>query len=933
MQLKTISKDFEKKLAEFSAGVISSAEFEKLINIFNDEIKQVYFTTSSEANLIRIIEGMFDKVFLIRECIKYAHYVEILVTVAANSNYLTDILVVNPEFFYWIVNPSTLATTLNEDVLNEEITSTLSAYNSFQPKVLALKAFKRKEILRIGLKDIYLKVSIQEVTNGLSILARSLTTQLYSICYNSVLNKYDIQINKIPYCLVALGKLGGNELNYSSDIDLILIYNRDRKLNNKKLLSELLIETTQLFIRSSADINGGLLYRIDFRLRPDGKNSQLCRSLQEYLNYYESRGEDWERQMLIKLSFLTGNRTLYNKFKTYLIPFIYPSSFTSSPEKQILKMKASIENRLKDEENIKLIHGGIRDIEFSIQALQLLNGGKIVKLQNGNTLQAIEILKDSQLLIEDEAKVLTDGYIFYRRIEHYLQLMNDIQTHVIPEAGEMLEKISFFLAYNSSQEFKGEVARTRRKVRKIYELILSNNDKKSNDRFSLYKINFEDRNRAVDDWQFLRDGKGVTGTRTFDTKSIESFLPTENKIYTYLKNSINPGRTLSNLVRIIKYAEFPSIWYRELSDEAFFIHLMNICEFSQYSIDLFAEDKKLRDFLLSRKVFSKITLNELANTDIKTVLFYFSVQTTVGMLDPVSASGLLSKVIILKVKKIVGEQANNLKWSQEYFVAALGSLGSSELTFFSDLDLIFIVRNSDKYPDLKKHFQNILASLRNNLKPFTVDCRLRPEGKSSQLVWDFEEYKSYFRKRARVWEYQALTKMSFLVGNRWIYGSFTKTAKLFLSQMDTTRIKQELNEMREKISSGKISDSLDLFNIKLNRGGLTDIQFIVQYTILCNADHFIQPLGKSIFDQLKLLTSRKINSSDKNILSNAYNFYKSAELFNQLIFNTTTSKIILEKKKMRLLAKQMNLKSAEHFKAHLKNYSKSVRSIFSKILK
>jgi glutamate-ammonia-ligase adenylyltransferase len=414
VRLNKISKEFEDKLAGLSAGVLSSDEFEKLINIFEDEISRNYFTPSSEANLFRIIQGTYDKVFLIRECIRYPHYVEILTSIAANSNYLTDILVINPEYFYWIVNPSTLNSNLAEAEVEfkKEIKSTLSMFTSFRAKISAIKTIKKKELLRIGLRDIYLTIPVNSIINELSILAVHLSRELFSICYKEILKKYSIHQPPGKYCLASLGKLGGNELNYSSDIDLILFYDKERKSRNRKYLSELLTETTQLFLKTSSEISGGFLYRIDFRLRPDGRNSPLCRSLQEYLSYYESRGEDWERQMLIKVNFLGGSKKLYKEFIDLLTPFIYPAVLSISPKKQILKMKGSLERQIKEEENIKLIYGGIRDIEFSVQALQLLNGGKIVGIRNGNTLEAIEELEKVKLISKREAKTFSDAYIF-----------------------------------------------------------------------------------------------------------------------------------------------------------------------------------------------------------------------------------------------------------------------------------------------------------------------------------------------------------------------------------------------------------------------------------------------------------------------------------------------------------------------------------------
>jgi glutamate-ammonia-ligase adenylyltransferase len=931
VRLNKISKEFESKLAGLSAGVLSSDEFEKLINIFEVEINRVYFTASSEANLFRIINGMYDKVFLIRECVRYPHYIEILISIAANSNYLTDILVINPEFFYWIVNPSTLNKNLTEAEFKKEIKTTISLFTSYRAKINELKTIKRKELLRIGLRNIYSKIPVKNITKELSILAVHLTEELFSICYKEILNKYAIENPPGKYCLVSLGKLGGEELNYSSDIDLILFYDKERKIRNKKYLSELLTEAAQLFLQSSAEITGGFLYRIDFRLRPDGRNSPLCRSLQEYLNYYESRGEDWERQMLIKVNLLGGSGTLYKKFIDRLTPFIYPSAHSVSPKKQILRMKASIERRIKDEDNIKLIYGGIRDIEFSIQALQLLNGGKIEVIRKGNTLQAIEELEKVKLLSTEEAKTFSDAYIFYRKIEHYLQLMNNRQTHVIPEEGELLEKMSSFLGFESSNDFKRQVVDNRNNVRKIYQSILSEEEIQSDADNILTDIVFEDKVRARNDLQYLRDGKGITGTRTFDSKSIESFRKIENQIYEYLEKSIYPDKTLSNFVRIIKGADFPSIWYSELVDKTFFEFLMKVCELSQFSVNLFAEDKELREFFLSRKVFTKISVKDLSFLSTKTILFYLSVQITVDILEPLKASEILSKTIHIKIKSVFELQTRELEWMKDYFVAALGSLGSSALTFFSDLDLIFIVRNTQNYPDAEKQFQIILAILRQELKPFTVDCRLRPEGKSSQLVWDVENSKDYFRNRARVWEFQALTKISFITGDKGLFKNFTKAAVPYISKFDGKNIKREMQDMRKKISPQIITTSFQTFDIKKSSGSITDIEFIIQYFLLCSPVLYNKSLGKNTMKQLYLIGESLDDNSAKIILNNSFNFYKSVELHNQLIFTSTTSKIVLEDKILNSISKKMGYKNPAQFKDDLKTYSSKVRNIYSQI--
>jgi len=299
------------------------------------------------------------------------------------------------------------------------------------------------------------------------------------------------------------------------------------------------------------------------------------------------------------------------------------------------------------------------------------------------------------------------------------------------------------------------------------------------------------------------------------------------------------------------------------------------------------------------------------------------------MLEPLKASEILSKLIHKKIKMFIEEKTKEMEWIKDYFVAALGSLGSSALTFFSDLDLIFIVRNSQNYPNTEKQFQKILALLREELKPFTVDCRLRPEGKSSQLVWDVENSKEYFKNRARVWEFQALTKISFITGDKILFNNFTKTAVSYISRFGEKNIIREMQEMRRQISPQKITTSFEIYDVKKNSGSITDIEFILQYFLLCNPILFYKSLGKKTTEQLYLISESLDDKSAKIILNNAFKFYKSVELLNQLIFTNTTSKIVLEDKILNSISKKMGYKNPAQFKIDLKTYSSKVRNIYS----
>ena len=917
MRIKKLSDDFVNKLAGFSAGSLSSQDFDKLLILFETEIKKHYFTHSSESNLLRIITGMYDKYFFLSECLRYPHHIEILVNIASNSNYLSDILVINPEYFSLIVNPSLLAPEIEKEKFSTEVRERISRYNSLDGKTHALNSFKRREILKVGLKDILGSIEVKGSTEQLSTLATTLTSQLIESCYQFILNKYKIQNIVQEYCIISLGKLGGNELNYSSDIDIIIFYDSESKIGNR-YYSEILSESIGLFLEKCSSSEAGSLYRIDLRLRPDGKSSAVCRSLQEYLDYYESRGSDWERQMLIKAGFLGGSEKLYLNFTKYIDRFVFPSVHFTSPLEQMKKLRKIIEREAEESSsaslsyagtsNIKTIAGGIRDIEFTVQALQLLNAGKNSSLKTGNTLLALGKLQSSKLLSKIETNMLNEAYIFYRRIEHFLQLMNNTQTHTIPESGEIAEKLSHYLGFKSLKEFKDKVGDYRKKVRVIYNSILGEkkNSKIEDNIFNLIK--FKNPPRAATDIVFLREGKGLTVNRKFDKSALEAFGRIEENVNEYLKKADDPDLCLSNFVRVIKQADFPSIWYHEFEDENFLKIFLQLCERSQLVVDLFAEDKILRDGFLSRDFLNEFLSEEINNIRLKNILFRLAVQLTIKLIEPQSASEILSKAVREKIKSASIEFSKKKNWKNDFLIAALGSTGTGSMTFGSDVDLIFAVKNSGKYPKIQNAFQDLLGILKKELSPFSVDCRLRPEGASSQLVWDFNKYIEYLSNRARIWELQSFLKASYVNGNEKLFKQLSESFKTRLTKLSEEEIVKGINEIRTK-SMSTFPAEMNLIDLKKNSGGLSDIEYVAHYFLLSNPDDVLVFVGKTIPQTLKEQTVKSVDKKVLNELADNYIFIKNLEIFNQLAFGSSSSKISTEDNKIDKLTRSIGLES------------------------
>lgn len=930
----TLSKEFINKLAEISAGYLPPQSFDQLIQIIENETAKRIFDHTAESNLIRILQHRFDKAAFLNDCIKFPHYIEILISISINSNYLTDILVRDPEFFYWISNPSNLNSNLEEERFSVSLKDLTSSYKSFGARVNAMRGIKRKELLRIGIKDILNISELAETTEQLSILAKIISAQLFKICYQEVLSKYGLEDINRSYCIAALGKLGGNELNYSSDIDLIIFYDEDSPINHTKEYYEILTEAIYLFIESATAItSSGYIYRVDLRLRPDGRTSHLCRSLSGYLNYYESRGEDWERQMLIKADFVGGDRNLFEKFIIYLQPFIYPSSFSTSPAEQIKRLKNNIEKELKTDEDIKLQSGGIRDIEFAVQALQLLNGGKNKKLRAANTLAAINRLRENNLLNHKETDDLRSSYILYRKIEHYLQLMNDSQTHVIPSDGETLEKLSAYLNFDSVKKFKNEVNRRRRIVRNIYNSILGE-DKTTiqNKTHDIATITFENSKKANDDLLYLREGKGLLGYREFDQKSISAFQKIEYVLIDYLKTSLNPDLVLKNFVRVIRYITFPSLWYNEFLDKKFFRFFLNMCEYGQKAIDLFAEDDDLREIFLTRKVFLKLTKNNIEEFSTKEILFILSAQLNDSLISFREVSNILSEFFKIKIGVLAEEQLDNELKGTGYCIAAMGSFGAGELTFTSDIDLVFIVKDINAASEIQKIFQYFLNTLKAEFTPYDVDCRLRPEGVSSPLTWELKSYKNYIFKRARIWELQSFSKLNFICGNKSLFNNLIRSVNEKIANEDNEKIKVEMRDMRRKLYPSDLSSLTKIFNIKKSPGGLLDIDFIVQFLMLTIPGLFKTSRGKGIITTIENFIKLNDVNKDFVLLKQNFIFLKSLELNNQNIYNNTTSLLAFNQGNLKIFAAKSGFETQEMFENHLNKIKKENQSLFLKYL-
>ncbi len=924
-----LSKKFISNFVDLYVGYVDTTLIDNFIYSLEKNLFRFPINSETESNLYRILFSRYDKASFVYNCINYPIYSHLLIAIASSSNYLTDILIKDPEYFYWLTGNSILQSRLEEKSFQKETKKLLSSFNSFEAKLNSLKSLKRKETLRIGVNDILGYADIKTTISELSILAKTLADQLFVACYNHTIKRYKIKNN---YTLIALGKLGGNELNYSSDIDLILIFDKNIMIDNKKEYYELLTETVQLFIESSNTITeNGYLYRVDFRLRPDGKSSPLCRTINDTLHYYETRGRDWERQMLIKASYVTGDKKLYKKFIDYLQPFIYPKSFSTSPVKQIKKLKSEIENKLSSDQNIKLVKGGIRDIEFSVQALQLLNGGAIPNIKTGNTLNAIRKLKLNNILSEKEADTFHSAYYLYRKIEHYQQLKNDRQTHEIPTDRSKLYSMSLYLGFRNSIEFETFLLRIRKNVRKVYDSIVNSKTGNADNISVIDEIIFNDKKNAQRNFEYLESGSGIIKQRQFDIGTTLAFSNIEKVLIKYLKISNNPDKLLNNFVKIIRQVKLPSIWFKELRNKKFAKALFKVCEFSDKIIELLLDNPNLTDIILSKKVLETITIKDIHLYKTQELLLIITIQFTIGKISHRKFSRLLSNHIKLKINEAAKKTSTKNIELNNFLIAAMGSFSINEMTLISDIDLIFITNLKSNKNITENYFQKFLTEINKQLKPFKCDCRLRPEGKSSQLVWNLDGYNNYLNTRAKFWELQSLCKISFISGNKRIFNKLIKTIEVKINDLDTKLIKKEMIAMRKKMYPVSYSRGKSLFNIKTSHGGLLDIDFIIQFFILSGKISYKNWRGKSLFKILDYLIKTKRNKNEFKMLRNNLHFLKNLSVANQIVFNSRAYTLPSKKEDEIHLSKFLKFTDVKSFNEELLRVTNSNKIIFNKI--
>jgi glutamate-ammonia-ligase adenylyltransferase len=384
-----------------------------------------------------------------------------LLQILSTSQYLSDLLVRDPESYDLL--RLTEGQPVSREVLIGDICSEASALTDERAVMMALRRYKHRETLRIAYGDIIRKQRIETVTRQISFLADAICEAALQTARRQLEEKRGVprRPNGEParFAILGLGKLGGIELNYSSDIDLILLCDTegktdgDRSIGNQEFFERLVRSFVKLLTEAT---EYGTTYRVDLRLRPDGDQGPPVNSLENALRYYDVKGRTWERQAFVKARPVAGDLNLGQQFIDQIRPWVYRRYLTRADITGIKALKRRIEQRARreggDQHNVKTGHGGIRDIEFVIQFLQLLNGGDLPNVRTGNTLEAIAGLEQAGCLTMQERSILEENYAFLRKVEHRLQIMFDLQTHTLPDDVAEMRRLAIRMGYADTDD-------------------------------------------------------------------------------------------------------------------------------------------------------------------------------------------------------------------------------------------------------------------------------------------------------------------------------------------------------------------------------------------------------------------------------------------------------------------------------------------------
>lgn len=772
-----------------------------------------------------------------------------------------------------------------------------------------LRNLRKQVILRLATRDLSGLADLSEVMTSMTQLAEA--TINFALKYHEDwltlperfgLPKGEKSKTTQHMLVVAMGKLGGGELNVSSDVDLIFVYPEDGETDGAKSISnhEFFARLGRKLIASLNDYTvDGYVFRVDMRLRPHGEHSPLAISFAMLEEYFVTQGREWERYAWIKGRVITDQSKIkgLSRFEEQIIkPFVFREYLDfgayESMRRLHAKMRKEVERR-EMHDNIKLGPGGIREIEFITQVFQLTRGGRDVDLCIRPTLEVLPRLQKKLHLPAEAVQELTNAYHFLRRLEHRLQYLDDQQTQTLPQQPTEQALIATTMGFSNYDKFMQHLDLHRMHVTRHFEQIFAAPKKSPTHDMLAYL------------WQAKAEDttKSKAATTQLSTMGFSEPAKISERVQQFYQSTFyhklsKPSQQKINLltpILIEAVARFPPVettlnrmlqLLETISPHASYLALLlqhpntlprvaKLVSISQWASSYLGRHPILLDELLQHRTQPAIPdwptvkkklldqLNHINNPKSDVIewqmdhLRHFQHAQVFQLLVSDLEGAVVLETIsdhLTALADLVLETVLNLAWAglkkrhcdtPAFAIVGYGKLGGKELGYASDLDLIFLY--DDNHPDATEIYtklgQNINTWLTQHSSAgllYQTDLRLRPNGSSGLLVHSIEAFTQYQQSQAWVWEHQALTRARSITGHTQVAEAFENTRKEILCQTrDLLQLKQDILRMREKMLDAHPNKS-ELFDIKQDCGGIIDVEFIVQYLVLGHANRHVK---------------------------------------------------------------------------------------------
>ncbi|TQV77643.1 bifunctional [glutamate--ammonia ligase]-adenylyl-L-tyrosine phosphorylase/[glutamate--ammonia-ligase] adenylyltransferase [Exilibacterium tricleocarpae] len=847
------------------------------------------------------------------------HLRQQLLRVWVGSDFAAQACITNPDMLLEMLQRGDPDRPLEASTLAPELARQLGECSGEQALDQGLRRYRQRTMVHVIWRDLNRLATLEETTGALSALADACIGQAMAFHYRELAQKWGVPTGGEsgavqPMLVLAMGKLGAGELNLSSDVDLIFAYpetgatNGARKnLTNQEFFSRLGKKLIKSLEANTAD---GFVFRVDMRLRPYGQSGALVFNFDALEDYYQTQGREWERYAMIKarvaaVAGVADGTAVARQLLALLRPFTYRKYIDYSAVEALRSMKALINREVQRKgmgEDVKLGPGGIREIEFIVQAFQLIRGGRDRRLQERRLLVLLPVLEAQGCLPAGAAAGLDSAYRFLRNTEHAVQAYQDRQTQMLPTGELDRRRLAWSLGYGDWAAFTAALDSHRTLVNAEFQAVIADphddvESERDRDWIPLWQAQLDrdqalallgghyrdsDAGRVFELLEQLRESRHIVTMQAAGRERLDEFVP---RLLGALAEQDETAETLARVLPLVEAVARRSAYLVLLMENPGALkRLISLCAASPWIAGQLVKSPALLDELLDPRTLYSPPDKESLRDELRREVLRLSWEDLEGHMEAlryfkaahalrVAASEVTDVLPLMKVSdyltyiaEVILEHVLAVAWRQmvdrhgrpggaqdddmNFVIVGYGKLGGIELGHGSDLDLVFLhsaeagrftdgerqLDNQTFYTRLGQKIIHILTAQTLGGTLYEVDVRLRPSGNSGLLVSSLAGFEKYQGADAWTWEHQALVRARVVAGSRRLAGEFEAVrAAVLCRRREDAELRREVvqmrDRMREHLATRGAAQAQD-FNIKHDRGGIVDIEFVVQYAVL-----------------------------------------------------------------------------------------------------